>query len=45
MAGALVFFMRSEHMPPGRLFRFGRGEIDDYRAFIGRLSVAVGRRP
>jgi O-antigen/teichoic acid export membrane protein len=41
MLGALVYFMQSERMPPGRLFRFGRGEIEDYRAFIGRLREAV----
>jgi O-antigen/teichoic acid export membrane protein len=43
MTGALAVFLRSERLPAGRLFRFGRQEIEDYRAFLGRVGVALGR--
>jgi O-antigen/teichoic acid export membrane protein len=44
MAGALTLFLRSERLSPAQVFRFGRSEIADYRAFLGRVTAALGRR-
>ncbi|MCC6388267.1 MAG: polysaccharide biosynthesis C-terminal domain-containing protein [Dehalococcoidia bacterium] len=41
--GALAVFLRAEGIGPGRVFRFGRADIDDYRVLIGRLRAATGR--
>ncbi|MFN8508332.1 MAG: polysaccharide biosynthesis C-terminal domain-containing protein [Dehalococcoidia bacterium] len=41
--GALAVFLRAEGIGPGRVFRFGRADIDDYRVLFGRLRAATGR--
>jgi O-antigen/teichoic acid export membrane protein len=45
MAGALAIFLRSERLTPAQVFRFGRREIDDYRAFLSHLNSVIQRQP
>ncbi|HMS57379.1 MAG TPA: polysaccharide biosynthesis C-terminal domain-containing protein [Tepidiformaceae bacterium] len=40
---ALAVFLKIEGIGPGRILRFGRADIDDYRVLIGRLRAAAGR--
>jgi Na+-driven multidrug efflux pump len=44
MVGALALFLRAERLGPAQVFRFGRRELDDYRAFLAHLSSALQRR-
>ena len=37
--GALVLFVRKEHVSPGQVFRFGQADVDDYRSLFGRLRA------
>ncbi len=42
--GALVVFMWDTKEGPSDVFRFGRADLDDYRALMSRLRAAVGSR-
>lgn len=41
--GGLTFFVRSERLNPVRAFRFGRRDVEDYRALVLRLWGGVRR--
>ncbi len=38
----LAAFVRSEHIEPAKVFRFGRADVEDYRTLIGRLRALRG---
>lgn len=43
MAGALAVFVRTERLPLSDVFRFGRRELEDYRAVARRLRLLAAR--
>ncbi|HKS91008.1 MAG TPA: polysaccharide biosynthesis C-terminal domain-containing protein [Tepidiformaceae bacterium] len=44
MVGALIVFVYDTRLSPGRIFRFTRADLDDYRVLITRVRAAVARR-
>ncbi len=42
ITAGLIVFARSEHLSPSQLFRFGKQDMQDYRALITRLKALHG---
>lgn len=40
--GGLIVFIRSEHLSPVQVFRFGRADVQDYRTLFTRLRALRG---
>ncbi len=43
MLGALLFFLRGEHLHPAEVFRFGRADVADYQSLLRRLRAGLAR--
>ena len=42
ITGGLIVFVRTEHLSPSQIFRFGRADMEDYRTLFGRLRALRG---